>query len=214
MDELGPQLMANYQELDRNSYMSRFLMRTLAAAGQPVVRRRANARERDVRRSGAGGAACGTPEAGRAARQRHDALALGCRASRGVSAFRARLASCAAAVPEPFSAARRRLEHRERRPGDSRRGRSNSTRCRATGKSSISRRPTTAGSSTPSASRDTSCRRATTMRCRTGARGGTGRCGWSARRSSAGRLDTCGSRRDDSRPQRRQPRPISFKNAC
>jgi penicillin amidase len=31
-DELGPQLTANYQELDRHSYVSRFLMQTLATA--------------------------------------------------------------------------------------------------------------------------------------------------------------------------------------
>jgi penicillin amidase len=34
-DELGPQLTANYQELDRQSYVSRFLMHTLAASDDP-----------------------------------------------------------------------------------------------------------------------------------------------------------------------------------
>ena len=35
VDELGPQLTATYQELDRQSYVSRFLMRTLATADNP-----------------------------------------------------------------------------------------------------------------------------------------------------------------------------------
>jgi len=35
IDELGPQLMASYQELDRNSYISRFLMRALATKDNP-----------------------------------------------------------------------------------------------------------------------------------------------------------------------------------
>jgi penicillin amidase len=34
-DELGPQLTANYQELDRQSYVSRFLMHTLATSDNP-----------------------------------------------------------------------------------------------------------------------------------------------------------------------------------
>jgi penicillin amidase len=35
LDELGPQLTANYQELDRNSYVSRFLVHTLATSDDP-----------------------------------------------------------------------------------------------------------------------------------------------------------------------------------
>jgi penicillin amidase len=34
-DELGPQLTANYQDLDRSSYVSRFLMRTLESRDNP-----------------------------------------------------------------------------------------------------------------------------------------------------------------------------------
>ena len=105
----------------------------------------------------------GVADLTRAARRRHDALAMGRRAPRGLSASGARLGRGAAAAAQPLGAERRRLEHGERR----RRSRSTTVRAargpRLPARSSICRRPTTAASSMPSGSPDISCRRTTTI---------------------------------------------------
>ena len=99
----------------------------------------------------------------RAAGRRHDALAVGRRAPRGLSASRPRRGRAAAAAAQPLGAERRRLEHRQRRRRWPPTGRSSSTSPGLPRRSSICRQPTTAASSMPSGSPAISCRRTTTI---------------------------------------------------
>ncbi len=110
-DELGP---AAETYAGKFSYVARFLARTLTFERLAVVRQRDDTAAGNMRRGGGRGAERGHRRSAAPSRQRHDALAVGRRASRDVPA-RARLGRRAAADPQPLGRDRRRLEHGQRR---------------------------------------------------------------------------------------------------
>ena len=124
---------------------------------QSVVRRRPDAGAGNLRRRG-DACAASRPSTDLDARLGSDMTRWRWdrRSPRRVSASGLDARRAAAGASQPLGAQRRRLEHGQRRPGRPPSIRSSSTRCPATARSSISRRPTTAGLAAPSVSPGTS----------------------------------------------------------
>ena len=178
-DDLGPLLTDDYAE--RFSFVTRFVVHTLTANDSAWCDDRTTGERETCDDAVTAALHEGGRRSDRQARQRHVALAVGRRAPRRVSASgaRRRRARCVRS-----SAARCRTAATGAPSTSAPVGGRPSVRAargaRLPRRSSISRPPTTAASSTPSGSRDISCRRTTTISWPTGAPSGTGRCGWSA----------------------------------
>ncbi len=114
-DELGP---VDSRRLPGTLLLHHTIRHEHARRGrQPVVRRRDDHWTRDVRAGDHARAPRGRGGPDGTPRRRHDALAMGRRPPRRVSAPGSRLGGCAAPAAQPIDPQRRRLEHGQRRHG-------------------------------------------------------------------------------------------------
>ena len=117
-DDLGPLVTESYQ--GRFTFVTRFVMHTLATNDSRWCDDVRTAKAETCDEAVTGRAPSGRGRSGGPARRGHDALALGRRPPRGVSASGARRGGPTASAAQPIGAERRRLEHGER--GSGRRG--------------------------------------------------------------------------------------------